>query len=175
RNECTPSPGASPACYTADGIGTQTETLMGNLAVGAVCLLALSVLSCAAADVPGKSLDESLRQCKDTDPKVRVQAVLNLGRDGKEPRAGDAAQTALKDPDERVREAAAGALGVMGPDAKAAVPALLDTLKDKSGAVRLRVLDALGQFGPDAKVAVPELTAALSDKDAVARSYAVHA
>lgn len=64
------------------------------------------------------------------------------------------------------RNAAAYAIGGMGPAAKAAVPALVEALKDDSDpAVRFPVCIALREIGPDAKEAVPALTEALDDRN----------
>ena len=71
----------------------------------------------------------------------------------------------LKDEDERVRWYAVGALGLIGPDAKAAVPALIEVLKDEDGVVRGEVAEALGKIGPGAKAAVPALIEVLKDGD----------
>jgi HEAT repeat protein len=53
-------------------------------------------------------------------------------------------------------------LAEIGPEAKAAVPALLGALKDENGELRGA---ALGAIGPGAKEAVPDLTKALQGKD----------
>lgn len=73
----------------------------------------------------------------------------------------------LQDQDAAVRNAAAKALGQIGPSAKEAVPALTATFEDKNQDVHVRVTaaDALAQIGPEAKEAVPALTAAFTDKD----------
>jgi HEAT repeat protein len=69
----------------------------------------------------------------------------------------------LKDPKVETRTAAASALGRIGADAKAAVPALIEALKDEMKDVRETVRHALSQIGP---VAVPALIKALSHQDA---------
>src|SRR5207253_2315838 len=58
------------------------------------------------------------------------------------------------------REAAAFALGVIGPDAKRAVPALVAALSDKEGTVCWKAAKSLGQIGPDS---VPRLREALKE------------
>ncbi len=72
---------------------------------------------------------------------------------------------AVGDEDEYVREAAADALGEMGPEAKDAVPALIQTLGDGDEHVRRAAADALGEMGPEAKEAVPALLQALEDAE----------
>ena len=49
------------------------------------------------------------------------------------------------------RSFAASALGLLGNDARAAVPALLKVAKDKESSVRQNVVRALGKFGTEAK------------------------
>lgn len=63
------------------------------------------------------------------------------------------------------RNAAAYAIGGMGPAAKAAVPALIDALNDPEASVRYPVCVALREIGPVAKDAVPALTKALDDRN----------
>ena len=59
-------------------------------------------------------------------------------------------------------------LGEIGPEAKPAVPALIETLK--KGDIRLRgpAAEALGKIGPDAKTAIPALAAVLAAHPTVA-------
>ncbi len=62
-----------------------------------------------------------------------------------------------------MRERAALALGLIGPAAKEAVPALIATLRDEDGLVRGYAAYALGEIGPAANEAVPALEAAARD------------
>lgn len=61
-----------------------------------------------------------------------------------------------------VRSKAAAALGRIGPDAKAAVPALVEALKDNS--IRTDAATALGEIGGAAKDALPALEAAVAER-----------
>ena len=72
----------------------------------------------------------------------------------------------MKDPDDSVRIKAAHALGRLGPKAKAAVPALIETLNDKKPryTVRVAAAQALAEIGPDAEAAIPALIDILNDK-----------
>ena len=65
-----------------------------------------------------------------------------------------------KDKDERVRRAAAKALGEISP---AAIPALVELLKDKSKDSQEAAIEALRKIGP---VAIPALMELLKDKTA---------
>jgi hypothetical protein len=63
------------------------------------------------------------------------------------------------------RGLAAEALGRLGPEARAAVPALAAAASDPLPEVRWRAIWALGRIGPAAGAAVPVLRAALSDPE----------
>jgi hypothetical protein len=68
-----------------------------------------------------------------------------------------------KDPNARVRWAAAQAIGTMKLGAKAAVSDLGPLLNDESRDVRAAAAEALGKIGPASKDTVPALTKALTD------------
>ena len=63
----------------------------------------------------------------------------------------------LKAPAPETRNAAAYQIAGMGPQAAAAVPALIEALDDPIAAVRYPVTVALLEIGPAAKAAVPRL------------------
>jgi HEAT repeat protein len=119
---------------------------------------------------------------------ARLKKVAALGEKGKS--AVPELIEALHDDDVKVRTAAGGALGRMGPDALAAVPTLRDgqdenvwmaavlqqmgepaavalgeSLKDPDRVVRFNSAHALQHMGPHTKAALPALTAALGDSD----------
>jgi HEAT repeat protein len=102
---------------------------------------------------------------QDADGIVRVQAAFAQARIDLNDQLGVPALVgALADKDARVRRAAAAALRDMGPDAKAAVAALIERLtKDAEPRVRWLACEALGQIGPAAESAVPALTTALNN------------
>ena len=71
------------------------------------------------------------------------------------------------------RQYAALALGRIGPEAKAAVPALVKALGDRNAHVRADAASALYFIGPAAKTAVPALIGLLGDTDRYVRHWAV--
>jgi HEAT repeat protein len=72
----------------------------------------------------------------------------------------------LQDPDPEVRREAAGALGEMGDDAVAAIPALLQALKDPAQEVAEQAGTSLMHLGRESEAAVPLLVRAwLTEED----------
>ncbi|HTS88317.1 MAG TPA: HEAT repeat domain-containing protein [Gemmatimonadales bacterium] len=69
----------------------------------------------------------------------------------------------LKAPSPQTRNFAAYTIGTLGPDGKAAVPALIEALSDSNASVRFRVCVALEQMGPAAAEAAPALNNTLDD------------
>jgi HEAT repeat protein len=67
------------------------------------------------------------------------------------------------------------ALSQIGPEAKAAVPALAQAVSDPDFHVRGNAVRALGAIGPDAAAAVPDLIKALSDPESEIRKAAATA
>jgi HEAT repeat protein len=74
-----------------------------------------------------------------------------------------------------IRSDASYILGQIGPEAKAAVPALIELLRDQYDDIRRNAIEALGRIGPEAKTAVPALRAALQDEEASVRQKAAQA
>ena len=72
--------------------------------------------------------------------------------------------------DETVHQAAAMALKIIGPDAKAAIPTLARALRSKDRAARWAVASAMASIGKDS---VPALIDALSDRDPEVRAAAI--
>jgi HEAT repeat protein len=70
----------------------------------------------------------------------------------------------LKSPEPDVRLIAAQVLARMGSDAKDAVPHLIPLLKDRDERIRKAAARTLGRIGPDAAAAVPELMQALLEE-----------
>ena len=82
---------------------------------------------------------------------------------------------ALKDPDARVRELAAQAIGTIGPDATSAVPALIGLLGNAEEGSRISALIGLTGIGRPAHETLPAIRKALSDPSAVVRRFAQEA
>jgi HEAT repeat protein len=105
---------------------------------------------------------------KDPDNKVRVvaaQAVWKMDR-AKVSAVVPVFIEGLRDQTSWYnRGTSAHLLGQIGPEAKAAIPVLMETLKDQHEDIRGLAADALGQMGPEAKAAIPALEQA-RDNDA---------
>lgn len=86
-----------------------------------------------------------------------------------------AAREGLRERTEVVRQAAAKALGRVGPSAAPAVPALAQALSDESPLVRLAAARALGEVGPGARAALPPLVAVLVNGTGEVRKAAAEA
>jgi hypothetical protein len=85
------------------------------------------------------------------------------------------AVTALKSPNSNLKAAAAVVLGRIGPDARDAVPALIELLGDEDLSVRELATVVLGRIGPDARDAVPALIKLLGDEDGEVRRQTAEA
>ena len=112
------------------------------------------------ADDPLPALVRSLRS---QNPTERVRAAKDLGRLGWLARDAMPALVAALDDDEgKVRESAAHAIGLMGPEA---LPTLIEMLRHDDKYVRRHAVWALGKLGPLARSALPDLCQALKDAD----------
>ena len=107
---------------------------------------------------------------------IRVKAVGALRQMGPSFTGSDiglaALRIALDHPDIELRSRAEGALGDLGPQAKAAVPALI---KCVSGCTNINGVWALGKIGPDAKAALPILESKMRQEAGRERVYAAGA
>ncbi|MBM3979502.1 MAG: HEAT repeat domain-containing protein [Planctomycetes bacterium] len=122
------------------------------------------------ADDPLPALVRDLRSQL---PGARLRAAKDLGRLGWLAReALPALVAALRDPDGKVRESAAQAIGLMGPET---LPTLLEMLAHDDKYVRRHAVWALGKLGPLARDALGDLCGALKDGDPRTASGAAQA
>jgi len=149
-------------------------------------LLGLSLIVCCAACAPSTAtpspraadprVQEAIQTTGDTAApcQQRLQAIWTLQEIGPTAVEGvPALIQALGDENARVREAAAVALGEIGPE-KGVVTALIQALGDENALVRRGAAAALGEIGPEAAGAVPALIQMLRDaEDARVRSEMV--
>jgi HEAT repeat protein len=136
-------------------------TKFAPAALLAAGLLALAVTSDGAFAADKAKEAEKYAQDLKTgkDAKTKVAALNELGKLGQlmssfaKPAVPDMIE-ALKDKETTVRAAAAKNLGLVDPDPKTAVPALVDLMKnDKEESVRMAAIQGLGAMGPSAKPA----------------------
>lgn len=113
-----------------------------------------------AAKIAAPLLSKVMRE--DSDAKVAQKAAVALARLGRP--SVKYLIDALNDESAAVRQRAAGALALIGPDARAAAPALMQTLKDDgSSQIRGAAAYALGEIGGDPEQVPPALCQALAD------------
>jgi HEAT repeat protein len=118
-------------------------------------------------------LPELIRALRHRLAATRLQAVKAIGK--RRENALDATSAllaALNDDDDSVREAAARAIGQLGPTA---VPTIAKMLGNPDKYVRRHAVWALGKLGPQAAPALPDLCRALRDSDPRTASGAAQA
>lgn len=120
---------------------------------------------------------ELLKEVPNTEANVLIRGVIAAAycQIARGPEAVPVLISLLKDRNQEVRREAVGALGDVGPAAKAAAPDLIDMLAGGPAEVRRECAWSLGRIGPDARKAVPALTAALRDDDKWVRRHAADA
>jgi HEAT repeat protein len=104
----------------------------------------------------------------------RIEAVLGYSALGQlaTPSLSD---TLTNDPFPCARRAAASALGLIGPKAKLAAPALFRATKDTDDSVRIFACGALGRIQPDPRLTIPVLVAGLNARFPLTRCSAATA
>jgi len=130
-------------------------------------------------------LSYHIERLRDPNVHVRANAINRISQMGSKAGPAVAPLVALmRDPElgrqrtpssREFRDAVVTTLGLIGPTAREAVPALTELLTDPDPMMRLNVASALGKIGPDAITAVPALTKALRDEVSAVRTYAVRA
>jgi hypothetical protein len=106
-------------------------------------------------------------------PPTSSFTASDAGSPGTASAANFAAQ--LKDPDSKVRSAAAAALGKLGPAGASAAIQVATLLKDPDSRVRGEAAAALGNMGPAVAALAPQLAALLTDDDLGVRNAAARA
>lgn len=98
---------------------------------------------------------------------VRWQAVGALGkiREPALPALPEIIRLTLSDPEPRVREHSAEAIGNIGPAAADGIPALVKALKDAAPRVRRDAVRSLGQMGAAAKSVLGDVKPLTTDPD----------
>lgn len=112
-------------------------------------LLFPAVASPAPRDSDEVVVRKLIDALNDPDPEVRQNIALSLAKFGSA--AVDPLTAALKDSSAERRSGAAYALALIGPPAKAALPALLDALGDKETDVRRQVSYAISRMIPSGR------------------------
>lgn len=144
-------------------------------------LLATRVRGSAAAwlrtrdhGVTRAALSDVLRALEDRDPHLRAAAAWALGTMGNPAAEGTSmlARVLRRDESEIVRASAARTLGVLGPQALRAAPALFEALADPRQNVRWAAAQALSGLPLRAPDSVPALAAALRSRDSYVRGFA---
>jgi HEAT repeat protein len=136
-------------------------------------LVVVAVSGDLAASADLRDAEKYIKDLKSSkDAKVRATALTELGKMGQiqksvvAPVVSDMMK-ALEDKEAMVRAAAAKAVGMIDPDPKEAVPALVKLMnEDKQESVRLAAVQGLSAMGPSAKAATKDLRA-LMQKETV--------
>jgi HEAT repeat protein len=119
----------------------------------------------ALGDLGPGAVPALIKALDDTEPGVRKLAVVTLDKVGAKDAVPNLAALLDKDTgDLALRHAIVLALGRLGPDAEAAVPALGRVLKGDP-VLRGEAATALGAVGPAAKDAIPLLITGLADEE----------
>jgi HEAT repeat protein len=130
-------------------------------AATALALAALAGGAFAQAD----SLGAAVALTRSADPEARYNGAEALASIRRPESETALAALLASDPDARVRQSAAGALGLLGN--AAAAPGLIAALKDSAAPVRFAAVRSLGSLR--ARTAVGPLSALLNDPDASMR------
>jgi HEAT repeat protein len=130
--------------------------------LGLAVVLAAVALPAVAACAPATVAEIVARLDADA-AAVRWDATTSLGGCGAV--AVPALTQACVHEQARVRQGAARALGLIGPEAADAVPVLVAALADPDPLVRESAAEALGRLGPASASAIRPLVAAFADED----------
>ena len=164
----------SPSPKSCSRLPTMSHLLLKS--VSTLCLfLGLFGLALTPALLAASKEKEAIKYTNDLktskDPKVKANALSELGKLGQIQKSLVTEATpymvqALNDKDATIRAAAAKAIGMIDPDPKETVPALVKLLKDdKQVNVRIAAAMGLAAMGSNAKAAVPDLRKVVKDED----------
>lgn len=145
--------------------------------VAAIIALGISVACQREVTHDGKPIEYWVTQMTSTDSTVRHHAIEAFAHDaGRSPEAAQALLAVLSTEREAdVHATIADALGLLGPNALPAAPALVRLLGDEHEIVRARAATALGGIGTASPLTVPALIKALGDPDHDVRASAAAA
>lgn len=116
----------------------------------------------ALARIGAEAIPPLIEAMGDKNAQVSFQAAQTLGKMG--PPAVASLLKVLDDP-RKFRWGAAMSLGLIGPEAKSAVPALVKALGDKEGALKRGAARALGEIGVDSPAVIKALASVLDDRE----------
>ena len=121
----------------------------------------------AKGQVTREVLDVLPTALKDTDYRIRQQAVIALGRTSRDARERvyPLLMDSLRDKEKTVRKAALTALSSIGPPLGSETANLISCLQNDMPEVRTYACKSLGSLGSEAKTAVPAISEALKDAD----------
>jgi HEAT repeat protein len=125
-----------------------------------------------AGDAGVKEIVRLLDTEDDSARRLAADAAVPAGRAARDAVPGLIKALRDKDADSGLRRSAAVALGAVGPDAAAAVGALVEALGADDGETRLAALTALAQVGFEAKDLTPSVKKLLKDGDPKVRAAA---
>lgn len=121
------------------------------------------------------SLPALLVLLRDDDPDVGDRAAIAIAEIGPATTTVPLLTRLVKDGDSRVRHAAIEGLGIIGPAAADACPALIESLKDKDPLIQTAAAAGLGRMGAVASTAVPSLVELLTVDDPTVKLTSVYA
>ena len=168
------APTARPLAVVPDTVGRRAIPIIAKNAPAATQPEDLDRFEDLVIDQPQpKGLKDLLAHLDHKYPKVRLNAIVGLGKMGAAARdAVPAIAKALGDLDKDIVNAAGKALARIGP---AAVPVLIQELKNPASRQHILAARSLALIGPDAADAVPVLIDCLKQKDIELRTTAAHA
>ena len=130
-----------------------------SLDAGGIRSRAAAVLGRIEPTAARPAIPNLVRALRDPEPTVRMAVAYTLGNIGRSdrPTVVPALMSALGDPDLSVRLNACSALGQIGPEARQAVPALIDIVRRSDSDLKPQAIIALEKIRRGATAAIPDL------------------